>query len=405
MSEVEQDETETTSSVGLYGQRGQAQFGIDVYARDRLVLGKALPQRRYVCLQSRRTKSISKVRLNNSVDEFLNGRWADLSRKFIYATSASTISTDIVNEIEGIVARLVPQSIEFEVWGLESISNRLKDYPKLVDDFFGREWVKAYCGDSTAKTLGARLDAHQVANLRRELARIYTASFRVADSGLIAFRFSQARPVELLDRFITPDLISTTPQSASLPQPIGNFDEFDLEDQNLRTIVEEAAERNWSRVDEGTWFLRNLGRGHRRVEDTQVTDRRSADQWIGTEPLQVIVGDPGTGKSTLLRYLVLDLLSEEPRWHAVAERWGQCLPVWLPFHFFTQRVVGQTGAPASVGEALKAWSDQNDAGQIWPLVQMALEDQRLLLNQSQGGMCIWLVMGTWIGVTQELLCP
>ena len=27
------------------------------------------------------------------------------------------------------------------------------------------------------------------------------------------------------------------------------------------------------------------------------------------------------------------------------------------------------------------------------------------LNQSQGGMCIWLVMGTWIGVTQELLCP
>ena len=28
-----------------------------------------------------------------------------------------------------------------------------------------------------------------------------------------------------------------------------------------------------------------------------------------------------------------------------------------------------------------------------------------VLNQSQGGMCIWLVMGTWIGVTQELLCP
>ena len=28
-----------------------------------------------------------------------------------------------------------------------------------------------------------------------------------------------------------------------------------------------------------------------------------------------------------------------------------------------------------------------------------------VLNRSQGGMCIWLVMGTWIGVTQELLCP
>ena len=377
--EVEESETETMPSIGIYGRRGQAQFGIDVYARDRVVLGKPLPPRRYVCLQSRRTKSVSKAKLNNSVDDFLNGRWADASRKFIYATSASTISTEIVDEIERLFGQLVPESIELEVWGCESISDRLKNYPQLVDDFFGREWVKAFCGEPDAETLGARLDAQQVATLRRALAQIYAASFRVADSGLIAFRFSQARPVELLDRFVTPDLVSTTPQTASLPQPIGDLHEHTQEDQEPRAVVEEATERNWFLVDEGAWFLRNLARRQRRVEDPQVTDRRSADQWIGTDPLQVIVGDPGTGKSTLLRYLVLDLLSEEPKWHALAERWGQCLPVWLPFHFFTQRVAGQTGASASVGEALKAWLDQNDAGQIWPLVQAALEDHRLLL--------------------------
>ena len=379
VSEVGQDETETMPSIGLYGRRGQAQFGIDVYARDRLVLGRPLPPRRYICLQARRTQSISKVRLSNSVDDFLNGRWADASRKFIYATSTSTISTDIVDEIERLFDRLVPESIEFEVWGRESISARLKHHPQLVDEFFGREWVKAFCGELDAKRLGARLDAQQVATLRRELARIYAASFRVADSGLIAFRYSQARPVALLDRFVTPDLISTTPQTASLPQPVGDLDEHTQQDQDPRLVMEEATERNWFLVDEGAWFLRNLARRQRRVEDPYVTDRRSADQWIGTEPLQVIVGDPGAGKSTLLRYLVLDLLSEEPKWHAVAERWGQCLPVWLPFHFFTQRVAGQTGASASVGEALKAWLDQNDAGQIWPLVQSALEDHRLLL--------------------------
>ena len=239
--------------------------------------------------------------------------------------------------------------------------------------------MKAFCGNTEAEKLGTRLDAQEVATLRRELGRIYNASFRVADSGLIAFRFSQARPVELLDRFVTPDLISTTPQSASLPDHVGNLEELNMEDENLRTIVEEAAERNWSRLDENAWAFRDLVRRHRRVDEPQVTDRRTADQWIGTEPLQVIVGDPGTGKSTLLRYLVLDLLSEEPRWRTVAERWGQRLPVWLPFHFFTQRVVGQTGASASIREALKAWLDQNDAGQIWPLVQTALEDQRLLL--------------------------
>ena len=58
--------------------------------------------------------------------------------------------------------------------------------------------------------------------------------------------------------------------------------------------------------------------------------------------------------------------------------WGECLPIWLPFHFFAQRVVGQTGESASVGLALKAWLEQNESAQIWPLIERALEDRRLL---------------------------
>ena len=72
----------------------------------------------------------------------------------------------------------------------------------------------------------------------------------------------------------------------------------------------------------------------------------------------MIIGDPGAGKSALLRFLVLDLLSEEPRWKTVAVHWGEYLPVWLPFHFFAQRVVGQTGELASVGLALKPGSNR-----------------------------------------------
>ena len=37
------------------------------------------------------------------------------------------------------------------------------------------------------------------------------------------------------------------------------------------------------------------------------------------------------------------------------------------------------GAPASIGEALKSWLEQYDAGDLWPLVQAALNDERLLL--------------------------
>ena len=157
----------------LYGRRGQAQSGIDVYARDRLVPGENPPSRRYVSLQARRTRTVTEGGLKSSVEEFLEGRWAEVSRQFIYATSASTKSTELAHEIESLAESLAQESMEFIVWDQEAISSRLKDYPRLVDDFFGRPWVKEVCGDSTAKALGARLDARQVTDLRQRLARIY----------------------------------------------------------------------------------------------------------------------------------------------------------------------------------------------------------------------------------------
>ena len=127
---------ETTMPVaGLYGRPGQAQFGIDVYARDPLVYSEPLPPRKYVSLQARRIKTVTEAQLSSSVDRFLEGQWGDVSRKFIYATSDSTRSTQLVDEIEKITARLAQQSIEFAVWDQEEISKRLKSCPELVDDF------------------------------------------------------------------------------------------------------------------------------------------------------------------------------------------------------------------------------------------------------------------------------
>ena len=148
----------TTPVVGLYGKAGQAQAGIDVYARVPLVLGSPLPTRRYVSLQARRIKTVSRTGLSDSVERFLEGKWADVSRKFIYATSSSTRSTELVDEIETLTALLTQQCIEFAVWDQEAISSRLKNHPELVDDFFDRQWVKEFCGETAAKTLGTRLE-------------------------------------------------------------------------------------------------------------------------------------------------------------------------------------------------------------------------------------------------------
>ena len=377
--EVHQLEQVTAATAGIYGTRGQAQSGIDVYARDPLILGAESPQRRYVCLQARRTVTVTQTRLRDSVNVFLAGKWADVSRKFIYATSASATSVHTVDEIEELTTLMATSSIEFEVWDQEDISKKLKDKPEVVDDFFGRQWVKVFCGDEAADALVQRLDATQMADLRRELAKVYSASFGVADSGLIVFKLTDASRVSLADRFVTPSLASITPQTASLQHPLGGLDQFDPEPDDFHDLFAIADPLNTFATDENAGLNRSRAQNRRFTETPQIEDRKPADQWIGREPLQIIVGDPGAGKSTLLRFLVLDLLSRDPTWVPVAERWGQRLPVWLPFHFFTQRVAGNTGSPASVSSALKAWLEQHDADHVWPLVQKALDDQRLLL--------------------------
>ena len=349
-----------------------------MYARDPLVLGEAPPARRFVSLQARRIKELSPAALRSSVDDFLEGKWAPASRRFIYATSASARSVKLAAEIETLASRLSDESIEYVVWDEEEISTRLKQCPELVDDFFGREWVRCFCGEDAAQGLGTRLDAAKVASLRQELDRIYRAAFGVADSGQFASRWAGTPTVTLRDRFVTPDLVSTTPQAASLPQPMDGHLEIGM-DEDVQALLSEAAASNAIKPDEDAWFLRGSTQVQRRPESRSLFERMPADQWMGIQSRQVIVGEPGAGKSTLLRYLVVDLLNGEPSWRGVAARWGERLPVWLPFHFFTQRVAGHTGAEASVGAALKAWLEQHDGERVWPLVKAALNDERLLL--------------------------
>lgn len=369
----------TEPATRMYGRRGQAQFGIDLYARDRMALGAEPPERRYVCLQARRVNKVTKTALRRSVADFLKGKWSSVSRKFIYATSLSAVSTELSEVSEALAGKLVSQSIELDIWDQEGISAKLRSEPKLVDDFFGRAWVSRFCGDEVAVALGQRLDAPRVAILRRELASIYRAAFRVADSGLLALSTKSAQATGLRDRFVTPDLVATTPQGATIPLPVEDVGEFAWNEMGSDSLVAEGFEFSLRDTDADP-LLRVASRARQSgTRSSPAEERWSADAWLGTSRRQVIVGDPGAGKSTLLRYMVLDLLSDQPEWRAVAERWGGRLPVWLPFHFFTQRVAGTTGESASIVSAIKAWLEQNAVGHIWPLVQDALADDRLLL--------------------------
>ena len=204
----------------LYGLPGQAQGGIDMYATSQNPADDAASPRRYVTLQSRRINNVTEGGLEDCVKKFLEGKWAAVSRKFVYATSSSARSTQVLDKIEDLATHLDPQSITLEVWDQENISEKLKGHPELVHDFFGRPWVKAFCGEEAANQLGDRLDASEMAQLRQELARIYATTFNLVDPGIAGFGLNEMRRIELLERFVTPDLVSAAHQTAYYPYDV-----------------------------------------------------------------------------------------------------------------------------------------------------------------------------------------
>jgi len=98
----------------------------------------------------------------------------------------------------------------------------------------------------------------------------------------------------------------------------------------------------------------------------------------GQSQRSVILGGPGSGKSALLRTLAIELLSEEPIFQQAALRWGTMLPVWISFSFWTS-LNTKRDSPISLSECLSVWFKQFDQSEVWPLVQSAIEDERLLL--------------------------
>ena len=162
----------------LYGLPGQAQEGIDVYARTESSLeGSATAGRSFVALQSRRVKVLTAASITSAVTDFLAGDWADRCSRFYYATSSSLRDTKLDAAVRAAHDTLAEKGIEFESWGAEEVSCRLRDQPRLVDDFFGRAWVAAFCGEDRAAELARRITPDQARTARAALRDLYRPAF------------------------------------------------------------------------------------------------------------------------------------------------------------------------------------------------------------------------------------
>lgn len=370
----------SVASARLYGTRGQAQQGIDLYALlPDVNTGTQTPGEagRYLTVQARRIESLTATKLKGAVDDFLAGSWADASRVFAYAVSLPAVRTELADEIRAQASRLKDNGIDFEVWDGESLSLRLKNEPLIVHDFFGRAWAEHFCPGYNAASLRTRLDAAQVGALRERLASFYATLFTATDSGAAALRSAEAPHLGLRERFIAPDVMLGPQLSAGAPAPVDDLNAAYAGAAAHSGLYPRFTTRQLQR----TQALGGQPEVGVRLHDGADggISRAGIDTWLASDQYLLLVGEPGAGKSTVLRYALLDLLSEAPSLERCAQRFGDRLPVWLPFHFLTRRKAQYTGEAASLSATLKAWFEQQDEAGLWELVGPALDDDRLLL--------------------------
>lgn len=345
-----------------YGRQGQAQEGIDIYVR--------LADGKYEAWQCKRYKQFKAANVKDAVDTFLKGDWKKKTSTLILCVTATIDDTAIQDAIETQADRLKKDGISFLVEGVEKLSERLKKLPELVDDFFGRTWLKAFCGDDSVNQLiseGHLLDGSERSTLRNELFGFYREYFQTIDRGLIVTAgqsIDVSSPPSLLERYIVPDVMISESTS------------------RLNTVTQSDSERSKTIEDVQHENRSDAPSGSDRFEITtsQQSFRRPLGSWLAEGRHAAVLGDAGSGKSTLLRCITLDLLSDQSVFPELAKAWGQYIPIIIPFARWTKMAAANQECGIPLETMLRKWLEQfSRPEKTIQLVCQALKDRRLLL--------------------------
>ncbi|MFD4132636.1 NACHT domain-containing protein [Streptomyces goshikiensis] len=382
----------------LYGTEGQGQEGIDLFVRNRRPQDPRTAEgsaRRYTTLQSKRVRTLGPAAIGHAVDRFLGGTWADRSEVFIYATTHALRPTRLADALNAQADRLEDVGIRLVRWGLETVSEELRGLPEIVDDFFGRAWVEAFCGAGAALSLSGRLPGQDLAELRRGLRRLYGAAFAAQDTGSIILGAPHTAAMSGPYGYVPLDMSESRPDaplwagSAGSADPAGRTADggtgFSVSSRPTAGVVDPGQSPSPSGVLAAGYrtevaALDRMLRGERSGSGPSGggdSERTPADVWLARGDLSLVSGPPGAGKSSLLRFVVLDLLADAPQSPALAERFGGRLPLWLPFPFLCAHVSG--GSDRSVISAARAWLTRHSADHLQELIVRALDDDRLML--------------------------
>ncbi len=312
-----------------YGSQGHTQLGIDILVRKK--------DGAFEAWQSKRHQTFGPANVRDAIRVFLDADWAKEAKRFVLAVACAP-TPGVIDEIEKARTQLAEKGIEFEPLFIDALTDRLRPEPEIVHDFFSREWVEVICGKDQADLLKDRLSRFDIADVRKRLLDLYSTWIATVDPGLpLAGHDVDGRPIpapRLSQRYVLPDIQwgPVSADSASQEQP-----------QDSRPSgSQETGERD-DRVSGNNTSLRT-------IVVTPPRDRTiSVAQFLAETPNAVISAEAGAGKTTFLRYVALEILSNTPM-EAVRVRYGGQVPVWIPFALWA-RMTEDTGQPVTIEDA------------------------------------------------------
>ena len=342
-----------------YGRAGQSQDGIDVYTR--------LSGGGYICWQAKNRANTTESVITDAVHNFLNGRWVDSTKRFILCSSASLQDTKLQNTIEKFADCLKQKGIVFEALDGNQLSEKLRNYHEIIDDFFGREWLVAFAGENAATNLSRPLDTARMLALRECLAKFYDARIHQLDPGLILTP-GKSVSCDLRKRFVLPNVDAVNP-----------FHEPSLEPKDWAQVPV-IQNNHASKFDEYSELAELSDFGKLQSEPMKTPTVAFEDWLLECNRSLLILGAPGSGKSTVLRCLALDLVCTPELFPRVTEKLGERIPLLIPFALWSRLTTKQkreVGLPEVIRETFGAFIPQSELEDSF--IDALLCDERFLL--------------------------
>lgn len=342
-------------SAERYGRSGQAQQGIDIYSR--------LPNGKYAVWQAKRYKSYTATDMRSAVTKFVDGSWMPKAQKFYVAVQSLLIDVHFQDAVEEEAAKLQQSAISLIVLGGDNLSARLRAHPDIVLEFFGRACAKEFFGETVNASVLDRLDGTEVAKIRSQLHSVYSARFHLLDKSVEPSTplsgSTQQSTVSLLDRFTTPDVLVREVYQPHLlkERPAG-------EHQNDAEYPPGFDLMALPKVD---------GAGPK-----EISRRLPIFTWMESANRLAVIGDAGSGKSTVLRCLALDLLGNQSHFPSIGKKWGLHLPLFISFARWVRQTESK-GGEVGIKEILRTSLQQQLTADLINYIDRAIDERRIVL--------------------------